>query len=55
MDKKKSDCRDDRDRRIVAQKILRGEMAEKDLREYLSDLPDCSENAETISVNIKER
>ncbi|MDD5713076.1 MAG: hypothetical protein PHY31_10035 [Smithellaceae bacterium] len=55
MEKKKSDCKGERDRRIIAQKILRGEIAEDDLNDFLSDLPDCADNADTISVNIKER
>ncbi|HOK06946.1 MAG TPA: hypothetical protein PK836_06490 [Syntrophales bacterium] len=38
------------DKRILKQKILKGEITEKDLMEYLKTLPDLSDNAVEMTV-----
>lgn len=43
------------DRRIIARKLLAGEMAEKDLAVMLKKLPDVSENAEEIQTQENEK
>jgi hypothetical protein len=43
------------DRRIIARKLLIGELSEKDLSSLLKKLPDVSENAEEIQVSSSEK
>ncbi len=42
------------DKRLVHRRMLKGEVTEDDLREFLSDLPDVSENAEEIHVTPED-
>lgn len=44
----------ERDRRLLENKILRGQIDEKQLAEYLKTLPDVSENAEEVTVVMEE-
>ncbi|HQL01622.1 MAG TPA: hypothetical protein PK090_12665 [Smithellaceae bacterium] len=43
------------DRRIIARKLLTGELSEKDLAGLLKKLPDVSENAEEIQIQPGEK
>ncbi|HOG11589.1 MAG: hypothetical protein PHW80_05070 [Smithellaceae bacterium] len=43
------------DRRIIARKLLIGELSEKDLSSLLKKLPDVSENAEEIQIQPGEK
>jgi hypothetical protein len=43
------------DRRIITRKLLAGELNEKDLYGMLKKLPDVSENAEEVTVQINEK
>lgn len=43
------------DRRIIARKLLVGELSEKDLSALLKKLPDVSENAEEILPQVNEK
>jgi hypothetical protein len=43
------------DRRIIARKLLIGELSEKDLSSLLKKLPDVSENAEEIQIQYNEK
>ncbi|MEE9912404.1 MAG: hypothetical protein K4571_11845 [Deltaproteobacteria bacterium] len=43
------------DRRIIARKLLIGELSEKDLAVLLKKLPDMSENAEEIAPQTNEK
>jgi hypothetical protein len=43
------------DRRIIARKLLVGELSEKDLSIILKKLPDVSENAEEIPFQANEK
>ena len=54
MDKKKFEYDDNMDKRIIEKKILSGEIAEKDLGKYLGELPDVSDNAEEIIIDMEE-
>ena len=43
------------DRRIITRKLLAGELNEKDLYGMLKKLPDVSENAEEVTVQLHEK
>lgn len=43
------------DRRIIARKLLAGEMFEKDLHSLFKKLPDVSENAEEVYPDNNEK
>ena len=43
------------DRRIIARKLLAGELDEKDLYGMLKKLPDVSDNAEEITIELNEK
>ncbi|HRS82102.1 MAG TPA: hypothetical protein P5238_01350 [Smithellaceae bacterium] len=43
------------DRRIIARKLLIGELSEKDLAGLLKKLPDVSDNAEEIQIQPGEK
>lgn len=43
------------DRRLIDHKLLWGQMSKKELDEYLKKLPNVSENAEEIEINIEPR
>jgi hypothetical protein len=45
-----TDCGADNDKRILMRKILNGEISEKKLEKYLSELPDVSSCAEEIII-----
>jgi len=54
MDKKKVGYNGDLDKRIIGKTLLKGKISEKDLEEYLAQLPDVSDNAEEIIIDIEE-
>ena len=54
MGKKKFEYNGTLDKRIIEKKILSGKLAEKDLEKYLAELPDVSDNAEEIIIDIEE-
>jgi len=43
------------DSRIIARKLSKGEMSEKDLQNLLKKLPDVADNAEEVSLNGNEK
>ncbi|MFO7569739.1 MAG: hypothetical protein R6W75_08050 [Smithellaceae bacterium] len=43
------------DRRIIARKLLAGELNEKDLHGMLKKLPDLSENAEEMTIQMNDK
>ena len=51
MKKKQVMNKGEMDKRIIDKKLLCGEMSEKDLENYLKDLPDLSDNAEEIIID----
>ncbi|HPC73304.1 MAG TPA: hypothetical protein P5551_05260 [Syntrophales bacterium] len=56
MKKEKAKHEDLLDRRIVALKIVRGEMTPQALKSYLKNVPDASDNAvEVIIEPVKRR
>ena len=55
MPKEQIAIREETDRRLVENKISRGQMSEKQLAEYLETLPDVSENAEEVVVVMEDR
>ncbi len=42
------------DRRIIERKLLRGQISEKELKKYLSKLPDISDNAEEVLIEMEQ-
>lgn len=44
----------DIDKRIIEKKLLKGEITEKDLEEYLAQLPDVSDNAEEVWIDFEK-
>ncbi|MCX7981778.1 MAG: hypothetical protein N2572_02560 [Syntrophales bacterium] len=42
------------DKRLVQRLLLKGEISEADLKEYLATLPDVSDNVEEIIVTMEE-
>ena len=55
MSKEQDAIREETDRRLLENKILRGQISEKKLAQYLKTLPDVSENAEEVVVVMEER
>lgn len=55
MVKEKKSTREEMDKRLLENKLLRGQMSKKKLSEYLATLPDLSANAEEVVVVIEER
>ena len=54
MEKKHAGYNGDPDKRIIEKELLSGEITEKDLEEYFSGLPDASDNAEEIIIDMEE-
>ncbi len=54
MTKEETDIRGEMDRRIIERKLMNGRMSEKELKKYLSKLPDVSENAEEVLIEMEE-
>jgi hypothetical protein len=55
MVKEQKRTREEMDKRLLENKLLRGQMSKKKLQEYLATLPDLSANAEEVVVVIEER
>jgi len=55
MEKQKNQHKGIVDKRILTGKILSGEMKEKDLSAYLKSLPDVSENAREVVIEMDQR
>jgi hypothetical protein len=55
MSKEQNAIREETDRRLFENKVLKGQISEKQLAEYLKTLPDVSENAEEVVVVMEER
>jgi hypothetical protein len=55
MSKEQNAIREETDRRLLENKILRGQLSEKQLAQYLKTLPDASESAEEVVVVMEER
>jgi hypothetical protein len=51
MKKKQAMYKVEMDKRIIEKKLMCGEMCEKDLEDYLDDLPDLADNAENIIID----
>jgi hypothetical protein len=43
------------DKRIIAMKIMNGELKEEDLKDYLESLPDVSANVEQVTVVMDKK
>lgn len=43
------------DKRIIARKLAKGELSEKDLHNMLKKLPDVSDNGEEINLDENEK
>lgn len=54
MTKEETDIRGEMDRRIIERKLMNGRMSEKELKKYLSKLPDVSGNAEEVLIEMEE-
>ena len=54
MTKEDAVVRGEMDRRIIERKLLGGRLSEKELKKYLSKLPDVSDNAEEIIVEMEQ-
>ena len=55
MSKEQDAIREETDRRLLENKILKGQIREKQLAGYLKTLPDVSENAEEVVVVMEQR
>lgn len=55
MSKEQNAIREETDRRLLENKISRGQVSEKQIAKYLETLPDVSENAEEVIVVMEER
>ena len=55
MAKKNNTFQGETDRRFIDKKILFGDITKDNLKDYLDQLPDLSDNAEEITITIKER
>ncbi|MFH1081042.1 MAG: hypothetical protein V1766_12435 [Pseudomonadota bacterium] len=55
MSKEQNAIREETDRRLLENKLLRGQISEKQLAKYLETLPDVSENAEEVVIAREER
>lgn len=55
MSKERNAIREETDKRLLENKILKGQISEKQLAEYLKTMPDVSENAEEVVVVMEER
>lgn len=42
------------DKRLVQRLLMKGEISEAEIQDYLSTLPDVSDNAEEIKVTLEE-
>ncbi len=54
MTKEDTVVRGEMDRRIIERKLLNGRLSEKELKKYISKLPDVSDNAEEIIVEMEQ-
>jgi hypothetical protein len=54
MGKKKMGSNDGLDKRIIEKQLSKGKISEKDLKEYLAQLPDVSDNAEEVVITRKK-
>jgi len=55
MPKERNAIREETDRRLFENRILKGQISEKQLAGYLKTLPDVSENAEEVIVVMEQR
>jgi len=55
MTKEKKETRPEMDKRLLEQKMLRGQMSEKELSRYLKTLPDMSDDADNVVFVMEER
>ena len=55
MLKEQKSIREETDKRLMENQLLRGRISQKKLQEYLATLPDLSANAEEVVVVIDER
>jgi hypothetical protein len=55
MSKEQNAIREETDKRLLDNKISRGQLSEKQLAQYLKTLPDASENAEEVVIVMEER
>lgn len=53
MTKEETGIRAEMDRRIIERNLLGGRMSEKELKKYLSKLPDVSDNAEEVIIEME--
>jgi hypothetical protein len=54
MTKEETGGRGEMDRRIIERKLLRGQISEKELKKYLSKLPDVADNAERVVITMEQ-
>jgi len=54
MGKKKMGSNDGLDKRIIEKQLSKGIISEKDLKEYLAQFPDVSDNAEEVVITRKK-
>jgi hypothetical protein len=55
MVKEQKETRQLMDKRLIEQKLLRGQMIERELSDYIEALPDVAENAEEVIVEMETR
>ncbi|GAJ02817.1 unnamed protein product [marine sediment metagenome] len=55
MGKKKVGYDGDLDKRIIEKKLFKGNISEKDLEDYFAQLPDVSDNAEEIIIDLEKK
>ncbi len=53
MGKKKIVYDGDLDKRMIEKKLTKGDIAENDLEKYLAGLPDVSDNAEEVIIEME--
>jgi len=54
MTKEETLIRGEMDRRVIERKLLGGQLSEKELKKYLSKLPDVSDNAEEVVIEMEQ-
>jgi hypothetical protein len=55
MVKDQTGIRGDTDRRIIDRKLMHCQITDKELKKYLTKLPDLSANAEQVIIEMEQR
>ena len=55
MVKEQTGIKGDMDRRIIDRKLMHCQITDKELKKYLTKLPDLSANAEQVIIEMEQR